>query len=207
MSDTPRTDAFQNERHTMNAYRKVLAFARTLEQELTRLRADNQRLQAECAVMLRGLQAASEISCISDYPQIEKLVYGALDSVTTLGKDLLERLERAEEWKRSQLEVENSWDCQSVGRLLNMPLGVNIRPLIEPAISKLIAEKSAAEQRVEQCREVISCVEWNGHKVINDGSWYSACPFCEFDAETSRHEKDCKLAAALRQSLETKEGK
>jgi len=40
MSDTPRTDAFFNERHTMNAYRKVLAFARQLERELVEAKKD-----------------------------------------------------------------------------------------------------------------------------------------------------------------------
>ena len=41
---TPETDAFENERHTMNAYRKVLDFARKLERERDEAR-ENVRLK------------------------------------------------------------------------------------------------------------------------------------------------------------------
>ena len=44
---TPETDAFENERHTMNAYRKVLDFARKLERERNEVRASYLGLQQE----------------------------------------------------------------------------------------------------------------------------------------------------------------
>ena len=42
-------------------------------------------------------------------------------------------------WRRSVLAVESSWDCQAVGKLLNLPLGSDIRANIEPGIRALLA--------------------------------------------------------------------
>jgi hypothetical protein len=42
-------------------------------------------------------------------------------------------------WKKEALMVEAQWDCQSVAKLLGMPLGVDVRKNIEPAIRALKA--------------------------------------------------------------------
>lgn len=45
-------------------------------------------------------------------------------------------VEDLEEWKRQALLVEASWDVQAVGRLINVPLGGDIRAAIQPALEK-----------------------------------------------------------------------
>jgi len=42
-------------------------------------------------------------------------------------------------WKNEALILEAQWDCQSIAKLLGMPLGVDIRKNIEPAIRALKA--------------------------------------------------------------------
>lgn len=43
-------------------------------------------------------------------------------------------------WKESALEVEKSWSCQAVAKLLGLPLGSDIRAGIEPGIMALQAK-------------------------------------------------------------------
>lgn len=64
--------------------------------------------------------------------------------------DLLERLaaeiERLRAWKESAMAVEAEWDAQAVARLLGIPLGAAIRASIQPAIERLRASLSRAEE-------------------------------------------------------------
>lgn len=55
--------------------------------------------------------------------------------LANLNKELAE----LREWKRQQLEVENQWDCQKIGKMLGVPLGANIREHIAPKIANLNA--------------------------------------------------------------------
>lgn len=48
-------------------------------------------------------------------------------------------------WKESALLVERSWDAQAVAKLLNVPLGLDIRSEIQPRIERLLAELAAAQ--------------------------------------------------------------
>lgn len=108
---TPRTDAFQNERHTMNAYRKVLAFARQLERELAELQQINHTLHnlmvsgerrgvekaAEELATERAAHAASEQTCVEL----------AADLADTTNKLIAERAAReAAEWRIAVLNNE-----------------------------------------------------------------------------------------------------
>jgi len=52
-------------------------------------------------------------------------------------------------WKESALAVEASWDAQAVARLLEIPLGADIRAAIQPAIEKLKAERDALREALQ----------------------------------------------------------
>lgn len=52
-------------------------------------------------------------------------------------------------WKEEALAVEAQWDCQAVGKLLDVTLGHHIRPHIEPGIIKLIAQRDRARLLME----------------------------------------------------------
>ncbi len=60
--------------------------------------------------------------------------------------------DRLARWKREQMEVESSWDCQKVGELLGIGLGQMIRPQIEPKIRELIAERDALRLALNACK-------------------------------------------------------
>jgi hypothetical protein len=61
--------------------------------------------------------------------------------------------EELRRWKTEQLEVESSWNVQSVGKLINCPPGVNIRPRIEDFIRHCIAENSALKSKLTEWEE------------------------------------------------------
>lgn len=62
---------------------------------------------------------------------------------------LNQELSELREWKRQQLEVENQWSCQKVGKMLGVQIGAQIRPQIEPKIANLNA---TIEQQAETLR-------------------------------------------------------
>ncbi len=67
-------------------------------------------------------------------------------------------------WKESALTVESRWDCQAVGKLLELPLGSDIRAQIEPKIRELIRERDEAREtadyyRAQANRKGLECVE------------------------------------------------
>lgn len=45
------------------------------------------------------------------------------------------------EWKCQMMQLEAMWNQQAVGKLLGVPMGVFVRPEIEPRIRALIAER------------------------------------------------------------------
>ena len=53
-------------------------------------------------------------------------------------------------WKDEALKVHSSWDCQAVGKLLNVPLGAQIHANIEPAVRKLIDERNREQARADK---------------------------------------------------------
>lgn len=55
--------------------------------------------------------------------------------------ELESNLATLQDWKDSVMSIESSWDCQAVGKLLNVPLGHAIHPAIEPGIRKLLANQ------------------------------------------------------------------
>lgn len=70
-----------------------------------------------------------------------------------------EELASLRRWKAEALAVEATWDIQAIARLLNLPLGVNIRAAIQPAIEKLIAERDAALANAQDDRTLGEMVE------------------------------------------------
>lgn len=78
------------------------------------------------------------------------------------------RCAELEAWKESALAVEASWDCQKVGKLLGMPLGVDIRKNIEPKILELQAQLATLRTAAEQAREALSTTINFDQKTIED---------------------------------------
>lgn len=75
------------------------------------------------------------------------------DQLTALRADLVaakEERDALKYWKASALEVESTWDCQAVGKLIGATLGSSIRPQIQPAIEKLKADLAAKEAALNQ---------------------------------------------------------
>jgi hypothetical protein len=52
-------------------------------------------------------------------------------------------------WKEEAMQVEAQWDCQAIGKLIDVPLGHHIRPRVEPAIRELIAQRDRARLIME----------------------------------------------------------
>jgi hypothetical protein len=63
-------------------------------------------------------------------------------------KELMEDRDELKRWKEEMLQVESEWDCQRVGKLLNIAPGEPIRNNIEPKIRQLIAEKDDLWDRI-----------------------------------------------------------
>jgi hypothetical protein len=55
--------------------------------------------------------------------------------------ELIEERDQLKRWKEEMLQVEAEWDCQMIGKLLNIGLGQSIRKNIEPKIRELIVLK------------------------------------------------------------------
>ena len=72
---------------------------------------------------------------------------------------LREENERLKEWKRSALEVESSWDCQAVAKVIGIPLGEDIRKHILPHILNLRSRLAAAEAKVEKVRKCVDILD------------------------------------------------
>ncbi len=53
-------------------------------------------------------------------------------------KDLIEERDDLKRWKEEMLQVESEWDCQKVGKLLNIELGQSIHKNIEPKIREIL---------------------------------------------------------------------
>jgi hypothetical protein len=66
---------------------------------------------------------------------------------------------RLADWKAQQMQVEASWDAQSVADELGLPLGVSIRPEILPRIKALKAEVA----RLREALERIAKGGWQSH--------------------------------------------
>lgn len=62
---------------------------------------------------------------------------------------LKERVKELELWKNQAIAVESEWDCQSVGKALNLPLGNSIRKNILPKIAELIASNNQLREALE----------------------------------------------------------
>lgn len=60
----------------------------------------------------------------------------AEEAIAALGKEIA----ALKQWKLEACAVEASWDAQAVAKLLNLPLGVPIRPGIQPAVEVLKQE-------------------------------------------------------------------
>lgn len=77
----------------------------------------------------------------------------------------LEReLAQLERWKAEQMAVESAWDCQAVGKLLDLPLGTDIRRNIQPEIERLRARASLAS-------DLAALVEKANKEPNEDGFW------------------------------------
>lgn len=65
---------------------------------------------------------------------------------------LKERVAELESWKNQAIAVESEWDCQSVGKALNIPLGHSIRANILPKIKELTASNNQLREALEICK-------------------------------------------------------
>ena len=72
-------------------------------------------------------------------------IAGLLAVIEEQGKQIAE-LQR---WKDESLEVEASWDCQAVGKIIGVELGKNIRKDILPFILKQKARIKELEGALE----------------------------------------------------------
>jgi hypothetical protein len=52
--------------------------------------------------------------------------------------ELIEERDQLKRWKEEMLQVEAEWDCQRVGKLLNIGLGEPIHKNIEPKIGEIL---------------------------------------------------------------------
>lgn len=65
---------------------------------------------------------------------------------------LAEQRDDLQRWKNEQLAVESCWDAQAVGKLLGLPLGINIRANIESCIIGLQSQLTAAQEELAHLR-------------------------------------------------------
>lgn len=111
------------------------------------------------------LQAAqAEVASLREYGLVAQRREGELAQAHA---ETLAKLEEANAWKQSALAVEASWDCQSVARWLQLPLGSDIRKSIEPAVVALINKLTAAEQQVAELQSELEDLH-NEMRVQND---------------------------------------
>jgi hypothetical protein len=68
---------------------------------------------------------------------------------------LAEQCDELQQWKDSAMQVESSWDAQSVGKLLGFALGSAIRPQIEPAIREIIKQRDALAEALRNLTDEI----------------------------------------------------
>jgi hypothetical protein len=57
--------------------------------------------------------------------------------------DMTKQRDELQEWKDSAMQVELSWDAQSVGKLIGFAIGSAIHSQIEPAIREIIKQRDA----------------------------------------------------------------
>lgn len=67
-------------------------------------------------------------------------------------KDAADAIETLLAWKKQMTELQATWDVQTIGKLLNLPLGSNILPAIQPAIERLIRERDEARAELSAMR-------------------------------------------------------
>ena len=65
------------------------------------------------------------------------------DRLTRELADMTKQRDELQEWKDSAMQVESSWEAQSVGKLLGFAIGSAIHPQIEPAIREIIKQRDA----------------------------------------------------------------
>lgn len=73
---------------------------------------------------------------------------------------LKERVEELESWKNQAIAVESEWDCQSVGKALNIPLGHSIRENILPKIAELTASNNQLREAVQALVDRWNTPKW-----------------------------------------------
>lgn len=67
------------------------------------------------------------------------------------------------DWKGSAMQVERSWDCQAVGKLLGLTLGSDIRAGIEPGIVALHGVIARLKEALEAARGTLNGpINWYG---------------------------------------------
>ncbi|PPC95676.1 MAG: hypothetical protein CTY32_08330 [Methylotenera sp.] len=66
---------------------------------------------------------------------------------------LKQSVEELEEWKNEAIAVESEWDCQSVGKALNIQFGHSIRANILPKITALQADNLRLREALEHMVE------------------------------------------------------
>lgn len=68
----------------------------------------------------------------------------------TLAAATADAIEMLQSWQYQMMAIQSTWDVQSIGRLLKLPLGINILPAIQPAIESLIKENEMLKKRLAE---------------------------------------------------------
>jgi hypothetical protein len=77
------------------------------------------------------------------------------DNLESQLADMTKQRDELQEWKDSAMQVELSWDAQSVGKLLGFAIGSAIHPQIEPAIREIIKQRDGAFSLIEYAGELL----------------------------------------------------
>jgi hypothetical protein len=88
---------------------------------------------------------------------------GEVDGLIAMENELAEvtkQRDELQEWKDSAMQVESSWDAQSVGKLLGFAIGSAIHPQIEPAIREIIKQRDALAEAGNQLLDSLYSQDW-----------------------------------------------
>jgi hypothetical protein len=152
-SDTPMTDA-NCWSQDADIYRGEIInsnFARRLERELneanaiTEKQAEMLTCQAERNAQLAAYLEAANAK-VEGYQSIEEKLHGL------------------QKWKDEQMAVESSWDCQAVGKMLGMTMGVEIRREIAPKIAELNLSEFVSDLLLLCLLPAILVLVWCGNR-------------------------------------------
>jgi len=66
-------------------------------------------------------------------------------------QELMDERNDLKRWKEEMLQIESEWDCQRVGKLLNIGLGEPIHKNIEPKIGEILQRNVFLENALKEC--------------------------------------------------------